>query len=619
MQTSFFQCLSTSMVGATFILLESILATPSQATTLTNYSTYGSQMGGMQVKVDFLDGTSQTATWAATDSVSGEAVSNNWFLYQSGNTYGYDPYNGDYGWTFDYSGNSGVKALEINAIPGNTVFDINPSLDSPQNTPGSAEGWEFQIIRNNGANPDSYSYSVPIDISQGDLFGKLSILWNQGFNGRMRFIADTDSGTTTDPVKPKDPPPPPIVLPPPPPPVNTAPTLDLSDYTINEGQSAAATLFATDPNPDAINFYLNSNLIGTDGNTSGTRSATVNLGTYANNGSFPLIGQAVDSQGGASSIVNRTLTVLNVAPTLTSFALNVVDGDITIDEGQSLAATATANDPGLYDDLTFSVNGNPVGTDTTDTTGTRTISTNLGTFNDDTTATYSAIARDSDQADSNVITRTVTVKNVAPTLTAFNLLSDTIDEGQYGFANLFATDPGADPITFSINGNSIGTDGTLSGVRQIGNNLGFFGNQGTFTFNGQANDDDGGFSQIIEKTLTVKNVAPTITSLIAPLSVMTGNLFNFAATATDPGINDILTYDWDFNNDGIFDFTGINGQWSFDRSGFYTGNLRVSDGDGGFAYRSFTVESVPEPSSIAGILVLGIASLSWRLWRRQPS
>jgi len=611
MKTSFFQYLSTAIVGSTFILLEAIVASSSQATTLTRFETYGSQMGGMLIKVDFLDGTSQTSTWGATGSFSGQASGNNWFLRQVGNTYGYDPFYGDLGWTFDYSGNSGVKSLEIDAIPGNTLFDIYPYGSSFPDTPGSAQGWEFQVIDNNGSRPSSYNYSVPIDISQGDLFGKLSIFWNQGFRGRMQFIADTDNGTQDDPVKPRDQPPPPL-------PVNTPPTLDFSDYTINEGQSAIATLFANDPDAEAINFYLNSNFIGTDGNLSGTRSATSNLGTYANNGIFSLIGQAVDSQGGASNVVNRTLTVLNVAPTLTNFALNGVEADITIDEGQSVSATASATDPGLYDDVTFLVNGNAVGTDATDTTGTRTINSNLNTFTDDTTATYTAIARDSDNADSNAITRNVFVRNVAPTLTAFDLLSDTIDEGQSAFANLFATDPGTDPISFLINGNSIGTDAAVLGLRQIGTNLGLFGNQGTFTFMGQANDDDGGFSQIIEKTLTVKNVAPTITSLIAPLTVMTGNLFNFAATATDPGLSDVLTYDWDFNNDGIFDFTGMSGNWSFDRSGLNNINLRVSDGDGGFAYSSLTVETVPEPTSTLGLLVLGVAGTLWRFSRKQP-
>jgi hypothetical protein len=123
------------------------------------------------------------------------------------------------------------------------------------------------------------------------------------------------------------------------------------------------------------------------------------------------------------------------------------------------------------------------------------------------------------------------------------------------------------------------------------------------------------------------NVAPTITQLTQDLTVMTDEWFDFTAAATDPGIQDILSFDWDFNMDGIFDdFTGTSGQWSFADAGTYEVGLRVSDGDGGFAYGSFLVdavaqvadpepepeddptpesESIPEPGSVLGLLVLG--------------
>ena len=83
-------------------------------------------------------------------------------------------------------------------------------------------------------------------------------------------------------------------------------------------------------------------------------------------------------------------------------------------------------------------------------------------------------------------------------------------------------------------------------------------------------------------------------------------MFDFAAIATDPGINDLLTFDWDFDGDGIFDdFTGISGQWSFSEPGIYPISVRVSDGDGGYDYDSFVVKTVPEPSSMLDLLVFG--------------
>ena len=208
-------------------------------------------------------------------------------------------------------------------------------------------------------------------------------------------------------------------------------------------------------------------------------------------------------------------------------------------------------------------------------------------------------------SDSNAL---VTVNNVAPTLTSFDLSHSTLLEGESASVLLTATDPGADPISFLLNNNLITTDNKTSGTRQANLDLGVFTDNGTFTYTGQAEDKDGGRSESITKTLTVLNVAPSITSLTENILVKEGELFNFAATATDPGIHDILTYNWDLNNDGIYDdFTGNSGQWSFTNNSLNTIGLRVSDGDGGFDFGQFnvTVENVaPTITSLADNLTV---------------
>jgi hypothetical protein len=172
---------------------------------------------------------------------------------------------------------------------------------------------------------------------------------------------------------------------------------------------------------------------------------------------------------------------------------------------------------------------------------------------------------------------------------------------------LKATDPGADSIAFFLNGKSIGTDSHTSGTRSASAGLGTFANQGTFTFMGQAKDKDGAYSNQIQQVLTVLNLPPTIVNLTKDLIVRTDTLFNFFGNATDPGILDILTYDWDLDGDGSYDdFTGKKGQWSFLDPGNHLVRLRVSDGDGGFAYGSFRVQAVPEPMSLLGLFTAGI-------------
>jgi len=315
---------------------------------------------------------------------------------------------------------------------------------------------------------------------------------------------------------------------------------------------------------------------------------------------------------------------LETVPTLESFLLNSRNGNINIFEGQSVSATLSASDRD-GDNLDFYVNNNKVSTRTPSaSSGSASTTVPLGLFRDDGSYTQRAQVKDEDGRRSQTITRTVNVQNVAPTLN-FNLSNPIINEGDSAFAQLFATDPGADAISFFLNDENIGTDTRTSGNRFVSTNLGIFADDGIFTYTGKAEDDDGGISNILARTLTVNNLDPTITSLTENLTIGTNTTFDFAATATDPGINDILTFDWDLDGDGLFnDFTGSSGEWSFSNSGLYAMNVRVSDGDGGFAYGSFEVEavttadeSVPEPGSVFGLLTLGALGVGSRLRKRK--
>jgi len=681
MTSSLFDNQLARLVGATLILLGTAAA-PSQAKTkLTGFSTYGDMMSGMRVTAGFWDGSSQSIFWGATDDEdgSGGAFGSNWSLTESGNSF-------DSPWTFRNYG-QGITSLVIDAIPGNTVFD---NIRKEEVTRYSADGWGFETL--SGQSPDFFTYSDPIDISEGDLFGRLSLYWTSGFAGKMKFRADTDSGSKSNPVQPRDP----VVR-------DAAPTVSFSLPTIYEGQSASTSVSATDPGDDAITFFLNGRNLGTDFNRSGTRSVGTNLGFFADNGEYTYSAQARDENGNYSNPVTSTLKVLNVAPTVTGLRIP------TIDEGQSASAYISATDPGA-DSISFFLNGKNVGTDTRKS-GTRSKSVNLGYFADNGYIPYTGQAVDKDGGRSAPVNRGLTVRNVAPkltnldiptiyegnwasayisatdpgadsisfflndknvgtdarksgtrsksvnlgyfadngyipykgqavdkdggrsapvnkgltvlnlppTLTELNLSSDTIYQGQSVSASLDATDPGADSINFFVNGNFVGTDPNTSGIRSVGTNLGTFTDVGEYTFTGLAQDKDNAFSNTLTKTLKVLNVAPTITQLTENLIVKQKELFDFAAAATDPGIHDLLTFDWDFNMDGIFDFTSSSGEWSFGEPGTYKVGLRVSDDKGGYTSSSFTVEveRVPEPGSALGILAFGAFSAGALLRRKQ--
>jgi hypothetical protein len=420
MITSLLKNQSTQIIGATFILL-GVASAPSEATTLTGFSTDGNMMSGIEVTASFLDGTAQSLIWGATDDESGGVFGTNWSLTQSGNSF-------DSPWIFSNLG-QGITSLVIDTIPGNSVFDIYPYGEDLPHTDGSADGWAYQTLA--GQTPTGGAYSDPIDISAGDLFGTLSLYWTSGFTGTMRFRADTDSGSRRDPVQPRDP----VVR-------NTPPNVYFSLSPIYEGQTTSTVLYADDPGEDAIAFFFNGNYLGTNYNRAGTRTVSTDLGLFPDNGEFTYTAHAIDEDGNYSNFATSTQSVLNVAPTLTAFNLS----RRFIYEGQGVSAQLFATDPGA-DSEKFFIDGNEVGIDSR-TSGDRSVTTRLGRFFDEGTFVFTGHAQDKDAAWSNPLTQTLRVLNVAPTITQLTEDLVVTTNELFDFAAA-VTDPGIyDLLTF---------------------------------------------------------------------------------------------------------------------------------------------------------------------------
>jgi len=393
-----------------------------------------------------------------------------------------------------------------------------------------------------------------------------------------------------------------------------------NNITINEGDSIERYMNAKDPGYfDDITFTVDGKWAGTiTTNTTQWRQSNLVTTQYFQdtNGSYVNTGtnRATDSDG-ANSYDTIRYKVNNVAPTVTELRLNGTNGNITINEGDSVSAYMKATDPGIYDNLDFYAELTPNGTvflgsDDRDI-GTRNSNTvGIGTYTQD--GSFTVRGRVEDDETSRTLTRTVTVLNVAPTITSFTLDgvagNITINEGESVRALLAATDP-ADPLSYSINGIS-GSDVDLVFNEHNG---------GTDTFGvvGRVDDDDTFTS--LTRYVTVNNLDPILTGLTSDLTVWVGSAFNFFASATDPG-GDSLLFEWDFDYDGsVFDvdFTGQSGSWTYMGQGLYDVYLRISDGDGGFAYGSFQANVVPEPASLAVWGLLGVLGMAvCRLRRR---
>lgn len=97
---------------------------------------------------------------------------------------------------------------------------------------------------------------------------------------------------------------------------SVAPTFDRfllngrnSNLTIFEGDSVSALLYGTDPNRDAISFFLNDGFIGTDFRESGTRLRSTNLGVFEDETTVTYRGRVRDEDGKYSnSILEQSLS-----------------------------------------------------------------------------------------------------------------------------------------------------------------------------------------------------------------------------------------------------------------------------------------------------------------------
>jgi len=412
---------------------------------------------------------------------------------------------------------------------------------------------------------------------------------------------------------------------------NVAPTIVSANQngfngniTVNEGSSVNLDMSSTDPGADFQTFLINGIGQGVGGSTPGsTRTSSTQVVTYNQQGVAGNTFQVFDDDTNVST--GRTVTILNVAPTIMTANQNGTNGDITVNEGTVVSLDMSSTDPG-QDFQTFFINAvaQGVGGDTpgsTRTSTTQNVAYNQqGSFNnsyqvfDDTTSTSTS--------------RNVTVNNVLPQSLNLVLSSATINEGDSITASMSATDPGADAITFTIGGNPAGVDGNTtpgstrnSGIVGLGPYYQSGMSPSNYNITGDATDDVGTSST--SQLLTVLNVAPTILTLTGGGVYIYPTAVPFSVSWFDPGIFDVVTASWDWDNDSQFDdFIGAAG---IIPAGYFAQNstnlvtVQLDDGDGGIITGSFIVTMIPEPGSVIvwSLLGLCVAAGGWLKHRKQ--
>lgn len=171
---------------------------------------------------------------------------------------------------------------------------------------------------------------------------------------------------------------------------------------------------------------------------------------------------------------------------------------------------------------------------------------------------------------------TVTVLNEAPTVTASCDTSCTVDEGDAQALTCLGTDPGSDPVIITWTYSDTGA--TTTGDNFTSNTTYTWADEGAFTATCLGDDLDGDTDTDV-LNITVNNVAPTLGSVTSTPTANEGDSLPFTATATDPGVNDVLTYTWDWG-DGT-NSSGPTANKQYLDEGSFTTSVTVADGDGG--------------------------------------
>jgi hypothetical protein len=324
--------------------------------------------------------------------------------------------------------------------------------------------------------------------------------------------------------------------------VETMPPLAIPDgpYTVNEG----ATISLAGPDSIGTGLTYTWDLDGdgifgetgagaTRGNESGA-AVTFSAAGLDGPGSF-VVSLRVRDVNGVTSTTPATISITNVAPTLS------ITGSNAVAEGSSYMLNLTSSDPGVDtitqwiinwgDGSTQTVQGHP--------------STVSHVFADDGAYTISASATDEDGSYDAGTCKTLSVTNVAPSLTLGG--GAAVDSGSTYTLSLGASDPGTDSVTgWTINWGD-GVVDTVNGNPSTVTHL-FSGDTRTVTIAATATDEDGSYDSAA-KLLGIKGATP-LANAGGPYSV------NEEGTMALDGSKSLglgsLTYEWDLDGDGIF-------------------------------------------------------------------
>ena len=353
---------------------------------------------------------------------------------------------------------------------------------------------------------------------------------------------------------------------------NRAPTAALTvPAAAAEALPVTLSVAASDPAGDADPLTYDWAITDAAGATVADGSGAALTFAPADDGVFAVTVTVRDGDGGAVTLTDA-LTVANRVPTL------ALTPPADAAEGTPLTFAATATDPaGAADPLTFAWT-------VTDAAGAA-VAAGTGPAVSFTPADDGAFAvtMTADDGDGGAVTVTeaFTVANAAPTV-APALPADAA-EGAPVTLTADATDPAgdADPLSFAWTVTDAAGATVATGA---GPALTFTpADSGAYAVTVAADDGDGGVVSVTE-SLTVANLAPTVSIAGGPSAAEEGEAVTFTAVGSDPaGALDPLTFAWTATDAaGAVAATGAGASFTFTPAddGVFTVSVAATDDDG---------------------------------------
>lgn len=180
-----------SLQTANSAVIATDLSTTVMVPGISQFTTNGADMAGMNVTVNFVGG-SQTVQWAATGVGTGAAIGAGWNISAAGDTFNSNA------WAVDF-GDLQVTSFVLDGSTGLTLFDRD--FDPLPGTPGSADGRDFvSTLLNDDDILATYSNVVGIGATPpvNDIFHILTVSFAEVENGTVSGVFDFTQDTDND-------------------------------------------------------------------------------------------------------------------------------------------------------------------------------------------------------------------------------------------------------------------------------------------------------------------------------------------------------------------------------------------------------------------------------------